>query len=197
MNDQTVTAVDILLTFASLCIFLGTALHFYRIITSEPEEISEEVIQTEMVKPTEASTLGGVYEVIGEDESRYVQERDTTEDHLEEIETALFYATEPIGRYYITAYSHLETGSKLTASGGKVHKGTITTAAADVWGGYFKFGDYVYVEDYGLYRIEDTGSAVKKRHLDLYEPDMKKLNSYTSYKQVYRVTFPFGTPKDN
>lgn len=195
MNDQTVTAVDILLTFASLCIFLGTALHFYRIITSEPEEISEEVIQTEMVKPTEASTLGGVYEVIGEDESRYVQERDTTEDHLEEIETALFYATEPIGRYYITAYSHIETGSRITASGAKVHQGTITTAAADV-PKYFRFGDYVEV-DGRIYRIEDTGSAVKKRHLDLYEPDMKKLNSYTSYKQVYRVTFPFGTPKDN
>ena len=196
MNDQTVTAVNILLTIASLCIFLGTALHFYRIITSEPEEISEEVIQTETVKPTEASTLGGVYEVIGEDESRYVQERDTTEDHLEEIETALFYATEAIGRYYITAYSHIETGSKITASGAKVHKGIITSAAADV-PKYFHFGDYVYVEGFGLYRIEDTGSAVKKRHLDLYEPDMKKLNGYTGYYQVYKVTFPFGVPKDN
>lgn len=195
MNDQTVTAVDILLTFASLCIFLGTALHFYRIITSEPEEISEEVIQTEAVQSAVVTTLG-VYEVIGKDETTQYQERDTTEDHLEEVQTSLFYATEPIGRYYITAYSHIETGSRITASGAKVHQGTITTAAADVWGGYFKFGDYVLVND-RIYRIEDTGSAVKKRHLDLYEPDMKKLNSYTSYKQVYRVTFPFGTPKDN
>lgn len=195
MNEQTVTAVDILLTIASLCIFLGTALHFYRIITSEPEEISEEVIQTEAVQSAEVTTLG-VYEVIGKDETTQYQERDTTEDHLEEVQTSLFYATEPLGKYYITAYSHIETGSRITASGAKVHQGTITTAAADVWGGYFKFGDYVLVDD-RIYRIEDTGSAVKKRHLDLYEPDMKKLNSYTSYKQVYRVTFPFGTPKDN
>ena len=194
MNDQTVTAVDILLTFASLCIFLGTALHFYRIITSEPEEISEEIIQTEAVQSAVVTTLG-IYEVIGKDETTQYQERDTTEDHLEEIKTSLFYAVEPIGRYYITAYSHVETGSRITASGAKVHQGTITTAAADV-PKYFRFGDYVEV-DGRIYRIEDTGSAVRKRHLDLYEPDMKKLNSYTSYKQVYRVTFPFGTPKDN
>lgn len=193
MNDQTVTAVDILLTFASLCIFLGTALHFYRIITSEPEEISEEVIQTE-AESAEVTTLG-IYEVIGKDETTQYHERDTTEDHLEEIQTSLFYAVEPIGKYYITAYSHIETGSRITASGAKVHQGTITTAAADV-PKYFRFGDYVEV-DGRIYRIEDTGSAVKKRHLDLYEPDTKKLNSYTSYKQVYRVTFPFGTPKDN
>lgn len=194
MNDQTVTAVDILLTFASLCIFIGTALHFYRIITSEPEEISEKVIQTEAVQSAEVTTLG-VYEVIEKDETTQYHERDTTEDHLEEIQTSLFYAVEPIGRYYITAYSHVETGSRITASGAKVHQGTIATAAADV-PKYFRFGDYVEV-DGRIYRIEDTGSAVKKRHLDLYEPDMKKLNSYTSYKQVYRVTFPFGTPKDN
>lgn len=194
MNEQTVTAVDILLTFASICIFLGTAFHFYRIITSEPEEISEEVIQTEAVLSAEVTTLG-VYEVIGKDETTEYQERDTTEDHLEEIQTSLFYATEPLGKYYITAYSHIETGSRITASGAKVHQGTITTAAADV-PKYFHFGEYVEV-DGRIYRIEDTGSAVKKRHLDLYEPDMKKLNSYTSYKQVYRVTFPFGTPKDN
>lgn len=194
MNDQTVTAVDILLTFASLCIFLGIALHFYRIITSEPEEISEEVIQTEAVQSETVLTLE-VYEVIGKDETTQYHERDTTEDHLEEIQTSLFYAVEPIGKYYITAYSHVETGSRITASGAKVHQGTITTAAADV-PKYFRFGDYVEV-DGRIYRIEDTGSAVKKRHLDLYEPDMKKLNSYTSYKQVYRVTFPFGTPKDN
>ena len=194
MNDQTVTAVDILLTFASLCIFIGTALHFYRIITSEPEEISEEVIQTEAVQSAEVTTLG-VYEVIRKHETTQYHKRDTTEDHLEEIQTSLFYAVEPIGKYYITAYSHVETGSRITASGAKVHQGTITTAAADV-PKYFRFGDYVEV-DGRIYRIEDTGSAVKKRHLDLYEPDMKKLNSYTSYKQVYRVTFPFGTPKDN
>lgn len=194
MNDQTVTAVDILLTFASICIFIGTALHFYRIITSEPEEISEKVIQTEAVQSAVVTTLG-IYEVIGKDETTQYHERDTTEDHLEETQTSLFYAVEPIGKYYITAYSHIETGSRITASGAKVHQGTITTAAADV-PKYFRFGDYVEV-DGRIYRIEDTGSAVKKRHLDLYEPDMKKLNSYTSYKQVYRVTFPFGTPKDN
>ena len=39
----------------------------------------------------------------------------------------LFYATQPIGRYYITAYNHKETGSKQTASGKTEHQGTITS----------------------------------------------------------------------
>ena len=121
-------------------------------------------------------------------------DRDTTEDHIEEVQTALFYATAPIGRYYITAYSHIETGSKITASGGKVHYGTITTCAADPK--YHKFGEYLEVNG-RIYRVEDTGSAVRKKHLDLYEPSMKKLDNYTGYQTVYRVEFPFGIPKDN
>ena len=43
--------------------------------------------------------------------------------------SAVMYATEPIGRYYITAYNHEETGSKITASGKTCHEGTITTCA--------------------------------------------------------------------
>ena len=194
MNDQTVTAVDILLTFASICIFLGTTLHFYRIITSEPEEISEEVIQTEAVQSAVVTTLG-LYEVIGKDETTQYHERDTTEDHLEEVQTSLFYATEPLGKYYITAYSHIETGSRITASGAKVHQGTITTAAADV-PKYFHFGDYIEVGGH-IYRVEDTGRLVKKRHIDIYIPELSKVKSYNShYETIYRVTFPFGKPQD-
>ena len=60
---------------------------------------------------------------------------------------------------------------------------------------YHKFGEYLEI-DGKLYVVEDTGSAVKKKHIDCYEPDMKKLDNYTGYKKVYRVTFPFGKPKD-
>lgn len=110
---------------------------------------------------------------------------------------ALFYAIEPIGRYYITAYNHEETGGKRTASGTICHEGNITTCAADVWGGYFKFGDYIEV-DGRIFRVEDTGSAVKKKHIDLYFASYKDMAKYGSnYQTIYRVTFPFGKPQDN
>lgn len=108
--------------------------------------------------------------------------------------TCLLYAIEPIGRYYITAYNHLETGGKRTASGTICHEGNITTCAADVWGGYFKFGDYIEVGG-RLYRVEDTGSAVKKRHIDIYFANYKEMANFNShYETIYRVSFPFGIP---
>ena len=109
--------------------------------------------------------------------------------------SAVMYATEPIGRYYITAYNHEETGSKITASGKTCHEGTITTCAADV-PKYLKFGDVIEV-DGRLYVVEDTGSAVKKRHVDLYFKSYKAMAKYNSnYQTIYKVTFPFGKPKE-
>ena len=106
------------------------------------------------------------------------------------------YATVPLGKYYITAYNHEETGGKKTASGTTCHEGTITTCAADVWAGYFKFGDYIEVGG-RLYRVEDTGSAVKKKHIDLYFAEYKAMARYGShYETIYMVEFPFGKPED-
>lgn len=117
------------------------------------------------------------------------------EEEVSEEMNCLMYATIPIGRYYITAYNHEETGSKITASGKTCHEGTITTCAADVWGGYFRFGDIIEV-DGRLFVVEDTGSAVKKRHIDLYFSSYKAMARYGSnYQTVYRVEFPFGKPK--
>lgn len=107
--------------------------------------------------------------------------------------SALFYAVKPIGKYYITAYSDKETGCKKTASGTTVHQGNITTCASDTR--VLGFNTYVEI-DGRIYRCEDTGSAVRGKHIDCYEPDMKKLNGYTGYKTVYAVEFPFGKPQD-
>lgn len=107
--------------------------------------------------------------------------------------SCLMYATEPIGRYYITAYNHLETGSKLTASGKTCHEGLITTCAADPK--YHKFGEYLEIGG-RVYVVEDTGSAVKKRHIDIYFANYKTMARYNShYETIYRVTWPFGKPK--
>lgn len=108
---------------------------------------------------------------------------------------SVMYALEPIGRYYITAYSDLETGGKLTASGGTVHEGVITTCASDTK--VLKFGTYIEVGG-KLYRCEDTGSAVKGKHIDIYIHDLKKVKNYNSHHEtIYRVTFPFGKPGDS
>ena len=116
----------------------------------------------------------------------------SVEPDLEEY-TCLMYATEPIGRYYITAYNHLETGSKMTASGATCHEGLITTCAADPR--YHKFGEYLEIGG-RVYVVEDTGSAVKKRHIDIYFASYKEMARYGSnYQTIYRVTWPFGKPK--
>ena len=108
--------------------------------------------------------------------------------------SAVMYATEPIGRYYITAYNHEETGSKITASGKTCHEGTITTCAIDPK--LHRFGQYFEI-DGRLYVAEDTGSAVKKRHIDLYFASYKAMSKYGSnYQMIYKVTFPFGKPKE-
>ena len=108
--------------------------------------------------------------------------------------TCLLYAVEPIGRYYITAYNHKETGSKMTASGATCHEGVITTCAADPR--YHKFGEYLEIGG-RLYRVEDTGSAVKKRHIDIYFASYREMTRHGShYETIYRVTFPFGEPNE-
>ena len=138
------------------------------------------VTVTPTVTPTPSPVIQDVYEHYLEEEPDF---------------SALMYAVEPIGRYYITAYNHEETGGRTTASGGKVHEGNITTCAADV-PKYFHFGDYIEVGG-RIYRVEDTGSAVKKRHVDIYFASYKEMARYGShYETIYRVSFPFGKPKD-
>ena len=106
----------------------------------------------------------------------------------------LMYAIVPIGRYYITAYNHKETGGKITASGTTVHEGTITTCAADPK--YHKFGEYLEIGG-RLYKVEDTGSLVKKRHVDVYFASYQEMARYnTHYENIYRVEFPFGIPQE-
>ena len=106
----------------------------------------------------------------------------------------LIYATESIGRYYITAYNHLETGGKMTASGKTCHEGLITTCAADLK--YHRFGEYLEIGG-KLYVVEDTGSAVKKRHIDIYFANYKEMARYGSnYQTIYKVTWPFGKPEE-
>lgn len=179
----------ILSALAMLCILYGVLALGPDTVEIQEEPIVEVILEVVEVEPESWKPS------IEKDRKTYYFERDTTEDHIDEVQTALFYATVPIGRYYITAYSHMETGSKITASGSTVHQGTITTCAADPK--YHKFGEYLEIGG-RIYRVEDTGSAVKKRHIDIYIPELKKVQRYNShYETIYKVEFPFGKPKDN
>lgn len=170
------------------------------IVENIPEPMVEEIIEIE--KPiAENKEECNSYEIAMEMRQNLQWFLDTcpvicyTEPTDLENYTCLMYATEPIGRYYITAYNHLETGSKQTASGKTCHDGWITTCAADPR--YHKFGEYLEI-DGRLYVVEDTGSAVKRRHIDLYFANYKSMARYnTNYQTIYKVTWPFGKPKGN
>lgn len=96
-----------------------------------------------------------------------------------------------IGKYYITGYTSVECGgSTMTASGATVHKGDQTTCAIDPK--LHDFGDLFYIPYFDqVYVAEDTGSAVKGKHLDLYfyDDEYNYALSITGYYKVYSVEY--------
>lgn len=108
-----------------------------------------------------------------------------------------------LGTYYITGYTSWELGGSVaTASGATCHKAASyedsfynpTTCAIDpVLHG---FGDLFYIEKFGCFVAEDTGSAVKQKHLDLYYgltyEDNQAALAITGYYEVFSVEFIYG-----
>ena len=108
-----------------------------------------------------------------------------------------------LGKYYITGYTAWELGgSTATASGATCHKAASyqdsfynpTTCAIDP--AIHDFGDLFYIEKFGCFIAEDTGSAVKQKHLDLYYgttyEDNQEALTITGYYTVYAVEFVYG-----
>lgn len=101
--------------------------------------------------------------------------------------------TEYLCEGYITAYCDCSKccwpSTGYTASGVKTHYSEdwkeATTCAIDPR--YFKFGTEFMI-DGKIYIAEDTGSAVRGRHWDLYQPSHDRVASYDShYGSVYLV----------
>lgn len=196
MDNYTFDIIKLLLSIAFFLIVLGSIVY---IEENNFNKVAPVASIEETQEPTPTLTPTYPYARAHHEYIRFILEITpvfyNTETDTSEY-TCILYAIEPIGRYYITAYNHLETGGKRTASGTTCHEGNITTCAADVWGGYFKFGDYIEVGG-RLYRVEDTGSAVKKRHIDVYFASYKEMANFNShYETIYRVSFPFGMPKE-
>lgn len=113
---------------------------------------------------------------------------------------------ESIGTHFITAYNPYECGYNgynypagwITASGEICHRASYhnrytepTTCAIDR--NYYSFGDLFYIAEFDrVFVAEDTGSGVKKYHLDLfYDDDISGFP--TGYYEVYSVEYTYDT----
>ena len=123
---------------------------------------------------------------------------DTNLDIREAIDSITFPTEEMVltslGTYYITGYTSIECGgSTTTASGATCHKGNPTTCAIDPK--LHDFGDLFYIAEFDqVYVAEDTGSAVKGKHLDLYfwDDEYNYALSITGYYEVFAVEYVYG-----
>lgn len=106
-----------------------------------------------------------------------------------------------LGTYYITGYSPYECGgSWTTASGATCHRSSYedrltepTTCAIDK--SLHDFGDLFYLPYFDrVFVAEDTGSAVKGKHLDLFYPDYSDVVNFpTGYYEVFSVEYVYST----
>lgn len=100
-----------------------------------------------------------------------------------------------LGNYYITSYCPAECGgSWMTASGATCHRASYdyrlsepTTCA--ISRSIHSFGDTFYIPAFDrTFVAEDTGSAVKGKHLDLFYEDYSDVCSFpTGYYEVFKV----------
>ena len=108
-----------------------------------------------------------------------------------------------LGKYYITGYTSWElNGSTMTASGETCHKAESiedslynpTTCAIDP--AIHDFYELFWIEEFGYLISEDTGSAIKQKHIDVFCGWSKEENSYastiTGYYTVYSVEIEYG-----
>ena len=133
---------------------------------------------------------------------------DNVTDIQDRIDTLEFPTVDVVltslGTYYITGYTSWElNGSVQTASGAICHKADSiedslnnpTTCAIDP--SLHDFGDVFYLESFGYFIAEDTGSAILGKHLDLYYgltyEDNQEALTITGYYEVFSVEYEYGS----
>ena len=126
-------------------------------------------------------------------------------EHIDELEfPTVDVVLTSLGTYYITGYTSWElNGSVQTASGAICHKADSiedslnnpTTCAIDP--SLHDFGDVFYLESFGYYIAEDTGSAILGKHIDLYYgltyEDNQEALTITGYYEVFSVEYEYGS----
>lgn len=186
-----------------VALFVSGVLPF---IWPEPKEEAPQKLHIELTAPsTEIPDVSYVFDIKANyDKAKAVM------DGFSEIRAAMDTVTLPtveikltdLGTYYITGYTSVECGgSTMTASGATCHKAASyadsfinpTTCAIDP--ALHDFGDLFFIEGFGCYVAEDTGLAVKGKHLDLYfwDSEYNYALSITGYYKVYAVEIVYGT----
>lgn len=127
---------------------------------------------------------------------QYEKDKEEAKESVEGF-TSVFLELEPLGKYYITAYSPQETGSWTTASGIKLHRADYenrytepTTCAVDPkLHKIGKNGVKFYIEEFDrVFIAQDTGRLIKGRHLDLAYTDLKSVKRFpTGNYQTYKL----------
>ena len=181
-------------------------------IPSLQEETEEEPIKARIQMPEIEISLPDVSLAFEVKENRIKAKAimDDFTDISDKIDEMEFPTTEVVltslGVYYITGYTSWElNGSVQTASGAICHKADSiedslnnpTTCAIDP--SLHDFGDVFYLESFGYYIAEDTGSAVLGKHLDLYYgltyEDNQEALTITGYYEVFSVEYVYGSEK--
>ena len=168
-----------------------------RMDTREPESVS---VEPETIAPTVTPTPTNIPSPTPTSIPAWIEgaERGYQESQ-ENIEgfTSYFLELEPLGKYFITAYSPQETGSWTTASGIKLHRAKYedrytspTTCAVDPkLHKIGKNGTKFYIEEFDrVFIAQDTGALIKGRKLDLAYTDLKSVKKFPTGKyQTYKV----------
>lgn len=181
-------------------------------IPSLQEETEEEPIKARIQMPEVEISLPDVSIAFEVKENRIKAKAimDAFTDISDKIDEMEFPTTEVVltslGTYYITGYTSWElNGSVQTASGAICHKADSiedslnnpTTCAIDP--SLHDFSDVFFIEGFGYYIAEDTGSAILGKHLDLYYgltyEDNQEALTITGYYEVFSVEYVYGSEK--
>ncbi|MFQ5793651.1 MAG: peptidoglycan DD-metalloendopeptidase family protein [Candidatus Bipolaricaulia bacterium] len=116
--------------------------------------------------------------------------------HNDEPVNPIKFLLEPLGTFRMTMYTEwddiLDTNDsfRITASGTTVKH--LHTAAADL--DLFNFGDEIYIpyfrdeRNHGVFVIEDTGSAIQGKAIDIYVRDRSQASAFTpQYVEIYLI----------
>ena len=190
-EERMVKVVNFLLLVASLCIFNGVV---YLNLSLEESK------QTTSLEAPVGSMVNDVEEVEVEESREKVSFIPNALMYETEVRNQWMFIdvtyetveTEYLCRGYITAYCAEECGWNYSTSSGAIcHYSDQwyepTTCAMDR--SVFHYGD-LFMIDGKIYVAEDTGSAVKGLHWDLYRESMDEVNYFGShYTDVYSVEF--------
>ena len=141
------------------------------------EEMSNELFENQDL--VEVQNDYEAYNYITEEENSIVVEPDASKDNNKVY----------LGNFKITHYCACKkccgpNAQGITASGKKVQEGKTIAVDPKV----IKLGSQVYIDGYGEYEAQDTGSAIKGNIIDVYIADHNEaLKLGVQYKDVYLI----------